>query len=84
MIPPQAMLMQPMLIHTIDVTSSLAPVMLSVALATIVCGAVLVALGYDARRANPTGAPARGVAETNPTAPSLLDLPIPARVPRAA
>jgi hypothetical protein len=69
MIPAQAML-----IHTIDVTASLAPATSSVALAAMVCGAVLLALGYDALRADPKGARASGAAETNRSAPSPLDL----------
>jgi hypothetical protein len=79
MIPPQAMLM-----HSIDMTTTLMPVMFSLALATMLCGAVLVALGYDARRANSTGAPARGGAEMSRSARSLLGLATVEHAPRAA
>jgi hypothetical protein len=76
MIPPQAMLIQ-----TIDMTASLAPVMLSLPLAAILCGAVLVALGYDALRTGPAGVPASGARETDPSAPATLDLRASGRAP---
>jgi hypothetical protein len=83
MIPVQAML-----IHTVDVTPFLAPVTFWLALATIVCGTVLAALGYDAVRADPIGAPigtpACGVADTISSAPTPWGLPMSERARRAA
>ena len=69
MIPSQAMLMHPMLTHTLDVTATLGTVMPALALAAIVCGAVLLALGYDTHRSGSAASAAAGEPDRS-TAPS--------------
>ncbi len=68
MIPAQAM------IQTMDVTASLAPVSFSMALAAMVCGAVLITLGCGALRADSTASQPSGAAEMDRPAPSPLGL----------
>ncbi len=66
--------LQPILIGTIDMTASMAPVMLSLALAVIGCGAVLARLAYDGLRADQAEPPVSGTAQANQTSPSSPDL----------
>jgi hypothetical protein len=49
--------LNPVLIQTIDLTAFFAPVALSIALATLVCIAVIAVLAYDGHRAERKGAP---------------------------
>ena len=70
MIPSQAMLMHPMLTHTFDATASLGAVMPALAIAAIVCGAVLVVLGYNGHRSG-SAAPAAADVPDRSTASSL-------------
>jgi hypothetical protein len=73
-----------MLIHTLDFTACLAPVMFFLALATIVCGAVLLVLAYDARRADQAAPPVCNTAQANQPSASSLDLRASGSAPLAA
>ena len=72
------------LTQTADVTTTLAPLTLFVTLAAILCGVVLVGLGYEARRADPDGVPVPRTSGTDQPAPSPLGLRVPERFSRAA
>jgi hypothetical protein len=67
--------LQPVLIGTIDLTASVAPVIFWLGLTVIVCGVVLALLACDGLRADQAEPLVSGTAKANQISSSSSDLP---------